>query len=78
MEQVTRQQNPEYECRIDFDRGQPTGPRHRAADVERAYDHLNWEPTTKLRDGIAKTIDWYFNKYSVEEAEQQLTKLKDR
>lgn len=67
-----------HECRIDFDESQPTGPRHRAADVGLAGDSLDWQPTTSWAVGLKKTIEWFYNTYTPEQAAFMLTKLKER
>ena len=36
-------------------------PQHRQPDIELAKHELSWDPQTKLRDGLKKTIE-YFNK----------------
>lgn len=39
----------------------PTGPANRVADNALAKKLLGWEPKTKFRDGLRKTMDWYFS-----------------
>jgi UDP-glucuronate decarboxylase len=34
-------------------------PARRRPDISLAKKHLDWEPQTKLRDGLTKTIDWF-------------------
>lgn len=34
-------------------------PTRRRPDITLAKQHLNWEPTIPLRDGLQKTIDWF-------------------
>ncbi|QDV68335.1 UDP-glucuronate decarboxylase [Rosistilla carotiformis] len=34
-------------------------PTRRKPDITLATKHLGWTPTTPLRDGLAKTIDWF-------------------
>ena len=34
-------------------------PARRRPDITLAKKHLGWEPTTALRDGLRKTIDWF-------------------
>lgn len=34
-------------------------PTRRQPDITLAKKHLGWEPTVKLRDGLAKTIEWF-------------------
>jgi len=39
---------------MDFD-----DPRVRQPDVSRARKRLGWEPTVKLEEGLARTIDYF-------------------
>src|SRR5690606_16804580 len=34
-------------------------PQRRRPDITLAKDKLGWEPTIPLREGLAKTIDWF-------------------
>lgn len=34
-------------------------PERRKPDLARAREHLGWEPSTPLRTGVARTIEWY-------------------
>jgi len=38
----------------------PTGPVNRVADNHLAKKLLGWEPKTVFREGLRKTMDWYF------------------
>jgi nucleoside-diphosphate-sugar epimerase len=38
----------------------PTGPANRVADNRLAKKLLGWEPKTPFREGLRKTMDWYF------------------
>lgn len=38
----------------------PTGPLNRVADNSLARERLGWEPRVKFRDGLRRTLDWYF------------------
>jgi nucleoside-diphosphate-sugar epimerase len=38
----------------------PTGPVNRVADNKLARQLLGWEPKTPFREGLRKTMDWYF------------------
>ncbi|MGB3903789.1 MAG: NAD-dependent epimerase/dehydratase family protein, partial [Anaerolineae bacterium] len=38
----------------------PTGPLNRVADNSLARDLLGWEPKIRLREGLKRTIEWYF------------------
>jgi nucleoside-diphosphate-sugar epimerase len=39
----------------------PTGPLNRVPDISRARTMLGWEPRVAFRDGLRRTIDWYFS-----------------
>jgi len=38
----------------------PTGPLNRVADNALAKKLLKWEPKVAFKDGLKRTIDWYF------------------
>jgi nucleoside-diphosphate-sugar epimerase len=38
----------------------PVGPLNRVADNSLAKKLLGWEPKVAFRDGLRRTIDWYF------------------
>ena len=38
----------------------PTGPLNRVADNSLAKRLLGWEPSVLFRDGLKRTIDWYY------------------
>jgi UDP-glucose 4-epimerase len=46
--------------RIVFLPGKPTGPVNRVADNSLARRLLGWEPQVPFRQGLQKTVDWYF------------------
>jgi nucleoside-diphosphate-sugar epimerase len=57
----------------------PSGPLNRVADDSLARELLGWTPRVSLEDGLASTIDWYFEAQSVEQAEAALAhELTDR
>lgn len=64
--------------RIAYDVMQPQGPRHRAADIGLAEDALSWKPSRGFADGIGNVVDWFYDKYTREQAERLLMKLKER
>lgn len=45
---------------IRFRPDMPTGPANRVADNHLAKKLLGWEPKTPFREGLRKTMDWYF------------------
>jgi len=38
-------------------------PHRRSADISRAKRLLAWEPSTELKDGLKKTVEWMENRY---------------
>jgi nucleoside-diphosphate-sugar epimerase len=49
-----------YKPQIRLLRDMPTGPINRVADNRLAKKLLGWEPKTPFREGLRKTMDWYF------------------
>jgi len=45
---------------IKFLPNMPTGPLNRVADNSRAKKLLGWEPKLSFREGLKRTIDWYY------------------
>ncbi len=45
---------------IKFLPNMPTGPLNRVADNSRAKKLLGWEPKFSFREGLKRTIDWYY------------------
>jgi len=45
---------------IAFDLSKPTGVFSRAADLTNTRQWLGWEPATPFREGLRRTIDWYY------------------
>jgi len=52
----------------------PTGPLNRVADNSLAKELLGWEPQVPFREGLKRTIDWYFSTKDRE----QVRKILDR
>jgi GDP-L-fucose synthase len=48
-----------YHGRLVFDASKPSGQRRRSADVSRAKREFGFEAEVGLREGLARTIDWY-------------------
>jgi GDP-L-fucose synthase len=48
-----------YRGRLVFDAGKPSGQRRRSADVSRARQEFGFEAAVGLREGLARTIEWY-------------------
>ncbi len=49
-----------HKAEIKFLRDMPTGPLNRVADNSLAKKLLGWEPRVLFRDGLKRTIDWYY------------------
>ncbi|HEX8646225.1 MAG TPA: NAD-dependent epimerase/dehydratase family protein [Thermoleophilaceae bacterium] len=45
--------------RLNLELDKPVGVRSRASDNTRIRELTGWEPETPLREGVARTIDWY-------------------
>jgi UDP-glucuronate decarboxylase len=43
-------------------------PKRRKPDISRARELLGWQPTTPLRDGLLRTIDWFASQETPEDA----------
>ncbi|HEY4978153.1 MAG TPA: NAD-dependent epimerase/dehydratase family protein [Candidatus Acidoferrum sp.] len=48
----------------------PTGPLNRVADNSRAKRLLGWEPKVMFKDGLKRTIDWYYQTKDREEVKR--------
>ncbi len=46
---------------VRFDASKPEGVHSRASDNEMCRRLLDWEPRTKLDEGLRTTVDWYFS-----------------
>jgi nucleoside-diphosphate-sugar epimerase len=57
-----------YKPQIRFQHDMPTGPINRVADNSLAKRLLGWEPKTPFREGLRKTMDWYFASKQKEDA----------
>jgi nucleoside-diphosphate-sugar epimerase len=49
-----------HQAEIRFLLDKPVGPMNRVADNALAKRMLGWEPQVTFRDGLRRTIDWYF------------------
>jgi len=49
-----------HKAEIVFRPDMPTGPLNRVADNSLARELLGWEPQVPFREGLKRTIDWYF------------------
>ena len=53
----------------------PTGPVNRVADNALAKKLLGWEPKTPFREGLRKTMDWYFSSRQKDQVAGVLEKM---
>ena len=53
----------------------PTGPLNRVADNALAKRLLGWEPKVTFREGLKRTIDWYYSAKDRSEVERTLGRL---
>jgi nucleoside-diphosphate-sugar epimerase len=49
-----------HKAEIKFRPEMPTGPLSRVADNSLAKRPLGWEPRALFRDGLKRTVDWYY------------------
>lgn len=71
-QQVIDTLNPGASIKLLTDK--PTGPLNRVASNALAQQLLGWSPQTKFADGLQKTIDWYVNSKTTEQASADLTR----
>src|SRR5438093_1735842 len=50
-----------HHAQLRFRRDMPTGPLNRVADNSLAKELLDWTPKIAFKDGLHRTIDWYFH-----------------
>ncbi len=64
-----------HKARIRLRPDMPTGPVNRVADNHLARQLLGWEPKTPFREGLKKTMDWYFASKQKQEVRGVLEKM---
>ncbi len=57
---------------INFDITKPVGVFSRAADLTATRKLLDWEPQTMFKDGLQRTMKWYYDTKTVEEVAPKL------
>lgn len=62
----------DHKPRIKFRLDMPIGPVNRVADNALAKKLLGWEPKIMLKEGLKRTIDWYFSARSSQEVASKL------
>lgn len=63
-----------HKAEIELRPDMPTGPLNRVADNSLARRLLGWEPQVPFREGLKRTIDWYF----ATKAREQVRRILDR
>ena len=61
--------------KLEFDTSKPVGVFSRAADLSQTRARLDWEPSTSFREGLARTIEWYFDTHDREAVADRLELL---
>jgi len=64
-----------HKAEIVFRPDMPTGPLNRVADNSLAKKLLGWEPQVPLREGLKRTIDWYFATKDREQVQRILGRM---
>ncbi len=64
-----------HKAEIVFRPDMPTGPLNRVADNSLAKKLLGWEPQVSFREGLRRTIDWYFATKDREQVRQILGRM---
>jgi len=67
--------NAGHQAQIRLRPDMPTGPVNRVADNALAKRLLGWDPKTSFREGLKKTMDWYFATKQREEVRGVLEKM---
>lgn len=57
---------------INFDTSKPVGVYSRAADLNRTRKVLDWEPGTSFKEGLRRTIKWYYDNRDVTDVAARL------
>jgi nucleoside-diphosphate-sugar epimerase len=64
-----------FQAEIKLLPNMPTGPLNRVADNSLAKKLLNWEPKVTFKDGLQRTIDWYFKTKNREEVQRIFNRM---
>ena len=56
-----------YKGKLIFDLGRPDGAAYKVMNSDRCRKILKWIPKTNIKDGIRKTIDWYYKNIFIKE-----------
>lgn len=61
-----------HEARIELHPELPTGPMNRVADNRLTQRLMGWEPRVSFKEGLHRTIDWYYSTKDPREVAQRL------
>lgn len=64
-----------HKAEIKYRLDMPVGPMNRVADNKLAKILLDWEPKVKFKEGLKRTVDWYYKDRKESEVKNQLEKL---
>jgi nucleoside-diphosphate-sugar epimerase len=64
-----------HKAEIKFLRDMPTGPLNRVADNSLAKRLLGWVPKVPFREGLKRTIDWYYATRDRDEVKRIFTRM---
>src|SRR5438132_10800373 len=64
-----------HKAEIKLRKDMPTGPLNRVADNALAKKMLKWEPKVAFKDGLKRTIDWYFQTKDREEVKRIFARM---
>ena len=64
-----------FDGKIEWDTTKPDGQPRRCLDVSKAKEDFGFKAKTDFREGLKKTIEWYFANKNVEEVKANLDKL---
>jgi len=64
-----------FQAEIKLLPNMPTGPLNRVADNSLAKKLLNWEPKVMFKDGLQRTIDWYFKTKNRDEVQRIFNRM---
>ena len=64
-----------FDGKIEWDTTKPDGQPKRCLDVSKAKEEFGFKAKTDFREGLNKTIEWYFANKNIEEVKANLDKL---
>jgi nucleoside-diphosphate-sugar epimerase len=64
-----------HKAEIKFLKNMPTGPLNRVADNSLAKKLTGWDPKVPFREGLRRTIDWYYKTKNRQQVKQILDRM---